>query len=91
MEWDGRVHVEGTLPFGLRSVLLLFTTLGDAVQCVSSRQEWSGWTTILAILSLYDGECGKNLGVLKDMCAEWGLPLDDWKEEGPAAVFTLLG
>ena len=32
-----------------------------------------------------------NLGVLKDMYAEWGLPLDDRKEDGPATVITFLG
>ena len=25
------------------------------------------------------------------MCAEWGLPLDDMKEDGPATVITFLG
>ncbi len=32
MEWNGQVFVDGVLPFSLRSALLLFNALGDAVE-----------------------------------------------------------
>ena len=40
MEWEGRVYVDGTLPFGLRSVPLLFTA---KMPCsgVWNKQEWT--------------------------------------------------
>ena len=37
------------------------------------------------------GECGRNLGILKETCEWWGLPLDKEKEDGPATAITFLG
>ena len=37
------------------------------------------------------GECGHNLGILKETCERWRLPLDKEKEDGPATAITFLG
>ena len=37
------------------------------------------------------GECGRNLGILKETCERWGLPLDKEKEDGLATAITFLG
>ena len=95
MEWEGQVYVDGTLPFGLRSAPLLFTALGDAVQW---RVERNGvvWLShyiddFVTVGAPETGECGRILGILKETCERWGLPLDKEKEDGPATAITFLG
>ena len=77
MEWEGRVYVDGMLPYGLRSAPLLFTALGDAMQWSVEHAgvEWLGHYTdnFVTVGRPNAGEGGNNLGVLKDTCAEWGL------------------
>ena len=95
MEWHGRVLVEGALPFGLRSAPLLFTALGDAVQWAVEQEgvSWAGHyiDDFVTIGGPGSGECEWNLKKLKAVCARVGLPLEEEKEEGPAAVITFLG
>ena len=88
MEWRGRVFVDGALPFGLCSVPLLFTALGDAIQRVVVQQ---GATWLRHYIDDYimvgqagTSECSHNLALLKGMCDRMGMPLDNSKEEGPA-------
>ena len=95
MEWHGRVLVEGALPFGLRSAPLLFTALGDAVQWAVEQEgvSWAGHyiDDFVTIGGPGSGECEWNLKKLKAVCTRLGLPLEEEKEEGPAAVITFLG
>ena len=44
MEWQGRVLIDGALPFGLKSAPLMFTALGDAVQWAVEKEGvlWAG-------------------------------------------------
>ena len=95
MEWQGRVLIDGALPFGLRSAPLLFTALGDAVQWAVEKEGVSCAGHYIDDFVTdggpSSGECGRNLGKLKALCARVGLPLEEEKEEGPAVLITFLG
>ena len=95
MEWQGRVLVDGALPFGLRSAPLLFTAMGDAVQWAAEKEgvSWAGHyiDDFVTVGGPGSGECERNLGKLKAVCTRVGLPLEEEKEEGPAVVITFLG
>jgi len=88
------VYVNSPLPFKLRSAPLLFTALRDATQWSVEHAgvEWLGLyiDDFFTVGRPNTGECGKNLGDLKDMSTEWGLPVNDGKEDGPAAVNTFF-
>ena len=95
MEWQGRVFVDGNLPFGLRSAPLLFTALCDVIQWVSLElgATWVGHyiDDFVTIGPAGTEVCGSNLRHLKGTCGRLGMPLDEAKEEGPTAVLTFLG
>jgi len=40
--WQGKVFMDGGLPFGLRSAPLLFIALGDALPWIAEK-EWMSW------------------------------------------------
>ena len=94
MQWRGRVYVDGCLPFGLRSAPLLFTAVADALQWVMEargvawlghyRQFYHGWGS-------QADKCRTNLGIMKAVCKEAGMPTEQEKEEGPTTVLTFLG
>ena len=81
MEWQGRVLIDGALPFGLRSAPLLLTALGDAVQWTVEKKgaSWVGHyiDDFVTVGGSGSGECGRNLRKLKSLCARVGLPLED--------------
>ena len=75
MEWQGRVFIDGALPFGLRSAPLLFTALGDGLR---KRKECHGWVTTLMILSRWGGQIrgsvGETCGRSRRFVPEWACP-----------------
>ena len=95
MQWKGRVLVDGTLPFGLRSAPLLFTALGDAVQWAAEKKgvSWTGHyiDDFVTVGGPGSGECERNLRILKAVYARVGLPMEAEKEEGPSVVIKFLG
>ena len=95
MQWKGRVLVDGTLPFGLRSAPLLFTALGDAIQWAAEKEgvSWTGHyiDDFVTVGGPGSGECERNLRILKAVCARVGLPMEAEKEEGPSVVIKFLG
>ena len=95
MEWKGRVLVDGTLPFGLRSAPLLFSALGDTIQWVAE-QEGTSWLRhylddFVTVGAEGTTECQQNLDTLKRLCDRLGVPLAEDKGEGPTQVITFLG
>ena len=87
--------MDGTLPFGLRSVPLLFTALGDALEWVA-KAHGAGWLRhyiddFVTVGAPGTGECARSMRAFKEVCGRMGMPLDDGKEEGPAMVLTFLG
>ena len=95
MEWKGTVLVDGTQPFDLRSVPLLFSALGDAVEWVA-KLRGASWLQhyiddFVAVGAAGMGECSHTMRVFKRTCSLLGMPLDDKKEEGPVEMLTFLG
>ena len=95
MQWRGRVYVDGCLPFGLRSAPLLFTAVADALQWVMEARgvAWLGHyiDNFITVGALQADECRTNLGIMKAVCKEAGMPTEQEKEEGPTMVLTFLG
>ena len=95
MEWQGRVFIDGALPFGLRSAPLLFTALGDAIQWSAEKEgvSWMGHyiDDFVTVGRPDSGECGRNLWKIKEVCARVGMSLEPDKEVGPATAITFLG
>ncbi len=95
MHWQGELLVDTCLPFGLRSAPLLFTVLADMLQWVSI-QRGATWVRhyvddFITVGAPGTSECDSNLGLLKKICEEAGMPTEPEKEEGPATTLVFLG
>ncbi len=94
MLWKGKVYVDTTLPFGLRSAPLLFTALADAAEWVMKRR---GTTHVFHYVDDFItmgadlAECTQNDKIIHETCARLGLPPEPEKDEGPATCITFLG
>ena len=95
MQWQGKVYIDGMLPFGLRSAPKLFNAVADALEWCVVQQ---GVRLIYHYLDDYvvlgspgTEECGNYLFILQRVCHELGVPLAPEKQDGPAEVLTFLG
>ena len=95
MEWQGKVYVDGTLPFGLRSAPLLSTAAGDALQWVMEQRgvSWVGHyiDDFVTVGDPGSTMCGHHLEIMKSVCQQAGMPTAPDKEEGPTTVLHFLG
>ena len=95
MQWQGRVYVDGMLPFGLRSAPKLFNAIADALEwCVTKRgvqHIYHYLDDFIVLGSPSTEECGAYLSTLQQVCQELGVPLAPEKQDGPAEVLTFLG
>lgn len=95
MRWEGKVFVDKTLSFGLRSAPIIFSALADALAW-SMRQKGitfvehytDDFVTVGRQGSL---ECQNNLETLLRLCEVTGTPIDPEKTEGPCTTLTFLG
>ena len=95
MSWDGKVYLDLTLPFGLRSSPKIFTAVADALEWTFLKQGVS-WSThyiddFLTMGQPDTTECRDNLELILRTCEWLGVPLKREKIEGPSAVLTFLG
>ena len=95
MHWQGRVFVDGCLPFGLRSAPLLFTAVGDLLQWVMERRGVS-WLSHYIDDFVTLGDPGAvdyrdHLQIMKAVCEEAGMATEPEKGEGPTTVLSFLG
>ena len=95
MQWQGKVYVDGMLPFGLRSAPKIFNAVADALEwCVAKqgiRHIYHYLDDFIVLGSPGTAECGASLSILQRVCQELGVPLAPEKQDGPAAVLTFLG
>lgn len=91
MEWNGRVYVDGMLPFGLRSASKIFTAVANALEWIIAQE---GVDNIYHYLDDFlvlgppgSDECARYLCILETVCANLGIPLAPEKKDGPTAVF----
>ena len=86
MRWDGKVFVDKTLPFGLRSAPLIFSAVADALVWIMKQRGVSfvdhyinNFVTLGAPLST---QCATKLHIMTDMCEDTGTPVEPDKTEG---------
>lgn len=95
MSWCSEVYVDATLPFGLRSAPLIFSTVADVTQWI---MEQKGVDWLIHYMDDFfivgpqgSDRCGENIAYINETCEELGLPIDHDKDEGPTTAITFLG
>ena len=95
MELDGRLFVDTTLPFGLRSAPMIFNAVAEVLAYVIRERGVNNLDHYLDDFSLVappaSSVCGENLRVALGTCEELGFQVATEKTEGPATTITLLG
>ena len=95
MEWQGRLFIDKTLPFGLRSAPKIFTALADAVQWIAQARgvEWLVHyiDDFLTVGCPNSDQCYNSLRCLQSTCADLVFPLKEDKVVGPSTTLEFLG
>lgn len=95
MRWQGKIYVDATLPFGLRSAPKIFNALADAAQWIiqemGARYLWHYLDDFITIGAACQGECRFNCEVMRRACEVLGIPLAFEKCEGPTCCLVFLG
>ena len=95
IRWQGRVYVDGMLPFGLRSAPKIFTAVADALEwCLrqSGVQEIDHYLDdFVTIGPPQSPVCATNLDRIMEVCQVLGVPLAAEKLAGPTTCLEFLG
>ena len=95
LEWRGMVFCDQALPFGLRSVPIIFTAVADglawALHCNGLHSFMHYLDDFLFYVPPTSQICAGALEVAVPLCARLGLPVAPSKVEGPSATITFLG
>ncbi len=88
MSWQGKVCVDGLLPFGLCSVPKIFTALADGLEWILRNQGaahvWHYLDDYNTVGSPDSEECALNCRLMSHICEQLGVPLAPDKCEGPS-------
>ena len=78
MQWDNSIYIDGCLPFGLRSVPMLFNIMADLLSWIGQHR---GISQILHYLDDFlligppsSPECQQNLNTFMQICTNLGVP-----------------
>ena len=95
MVWKGRLFVDTSLPFGLRSAPKLFNALAIGLSWIPSakgtQDQLHYLDDFLFIGALNTKECKQALERALTTCAILGIPLATHKVEGPMTCLSFLG
>ena len=95
MEWKGRLYVDPTLPFGLRSAPKIFNALADGLEWHLRDQGISNvfhyLDDFIVVVPPDSRECAEALAIIRQACTRLGVPLAEHKQEGPTTCLTFLG
>ena len=95
MQWKGELFVDKVLPFGLRSVPIIFTAVADALEWIVRHQgvpHIFHYVDDFIIVGKPESlDCGMHLSTLLQTCESLGVPIAPEKCEGPLSVLTVLG
>ena len=95
MRWQGGIHVDTALPFGLRSAPKLFNAVADALEwCAKDAGVeflWHYLDDYITVGRPHTGDCPWNVDVFHHVCERLGIPLAADKCEGPSTCLTFLG
>ena len=95
MSLDGALYVDVALPFGLRSAPKFFYAVADALTFMI-QQKGVRWLEhyfddFVLVGPPRSPQCGRDLQVALDVCADVGMPVAAPKTVGPTTVLPLLG
>ena len=95
MRWGGKVWLDTTLPFGLRSAPKIFNVMADCLQWIFRNRGADG---VIHYLDDYlfvgppaSGACGRALRRAIEICHQLGVRLSLKKLEGPSVELSFLG
>ena len=95
MMWKGRLYVDTSLPFGLRSAPKLFNALADGLSWIlrakGTRDQLHYLDDFLFIGAPNTEECKQALECALSTCAILGIPVATQKVEGPSTCLSFLG
>ena len=95
IRWKGKVYVDGTLPFGLRSAPKIFNALADALEYILKLHGvswlWHYLDDFITIGPPGSPACATALDIMISVCDILGIPLAIEKVEGPAQIIIFLG
>ena len=95
MRWEGKVYVDKTLQFGLRSAPLIFSALADALAWIMKQKGVSFvdhyMDDFVKVGRPRSQEGYNNLQMMLRTCEDTGTPVDQGKTEGPCPVLVFLG
>ena len=95
MVWKGKLYVDTTLPFGLKSAPKLFSVVADALQWIMEQNRVPGLLQYLDdFLVLGAPDSPERRQALEQplwLCELLGVPVAMLKTEGPATVIVFLG
>ena len=79
MKWQGKLYVDTTLPFGLRSAPKIFNAVADAAQWIiqemGARYLWHYLDDFITIGAAGEDECQFNCDLMSRACEILGIPL----------------
>ena len=95
VKWNGEIHVDLMLPFGLRSAPEIFNAVAYALNWYLHQQ---GIPTMrhylddfIIIAPPHSGQCRDFLQILNLECRRLGVPISNHKRDGPKTCLTCLG
>lgn len=95
MLWEQELYVDCMLPFGLRSVPKIFSSVADALEwcvgCQGVEHIFHYLDDFLTMGPPASPICEENLLALERLCTSLRVPLAPDKRMGPASVLTFLG
>lgn len=95
MQWEDKLFVDKTMPFGMRSAPKIFSALADTLEWVLLQRGVSislhYLDDFLTLGAPGTRECQRNLRILQEVCALLGFPLAAEKIEGPTTALVFLG
>ena len=87
MQWEGNIYVDKVLPFGLRSVPIIFSVVADALQWMMLQEgaSWVGYylDDFITMGPASSEECQMNMTIMESTCGKAGIPHQDLKNGWP--------
>lgn len=95
MQWEGKVHIDATLLFRLRSAPKIFNTVANTIEWIVKQHGveilWHYLDDFIICGPAGSEECFINLQMLIDIYNHLGVPLAKEKLEGPTTALVFLG
>ena len=95
MCWEGKLYVDASLPFGLRSAPKIFTAVADALEWIfhdhGVEDVWHYLDDYITVGPPGSSICQTNIIMMVELCKRLGVPLADEKLVDACTCLTFLG